>query len=177
MLHSLDVINRARADYAAGDKPVAQIAFENGMSEDRLYYWVDGGPPTGELHMPPIPRRRGGVARIGRRRRLRGDRVSVVRRLWRTAEAQVRDIENRLMQDKQPPDERERDARTMAVLVKTLRELATLDETQPDNAASTTQRTGEDDEVPRDIDEFRRALARRMQAFIERRTIAGVSGK
>ena len=95
-----------------------------------------------------------------------GDRVAIVRRLWRTAEAQVRDIEGRLRQDQQQPDERERDARMLAVLVKTLRELSALDEFQ--GATPTT--AGDDDEVPRDIDEFRRELARRIDAFVAART-------
>ena len=43
------------------------------------------------------------------------------------AEAQVRDIEERLAHHQQQPDDRERDARTLAVLVKTMRELAALD--------------------------------------------------
>ena len=57
-----------------------------------------------------------------------GDRVALVGRLWRTAEAQVRDIEERLARHQQQPDERERDARTLAVLVKTMRELSALDD-------------------------------------------------
>jgi transposase-like protein len=173
MRHSLDVIHCARQDYAEGHMPVEAICRKHGMNRHQLYYWLDGGPPGGEHHLPPIPRR-GGVAQPRRRRRLSGDRVAIVRRMWRTAEAQVRDIEDRLRQDPQPPDERERNARVLAVLVKTLRDLSTLDESQADTAA-TTNMAGNDDEVPRDIDEFRRELARRMDAFVESRTGAGVS--
>jgi transposase-like protein len=171
MRHSLDAIHRARRDYAESSMTVADICRKHGMNRQDLYYWLDGGPPGGEHHLAPIPRR-GSGARTGRRPRLRGDRVSIVRRMWRAAEAQVRDIEDRLRQDAREADERERDARMLAVLVKTLRELSALDETQsgpPDTA-------GGDDEVPRDIDEFRRELARRMDAFVESRTGARVSG-
>jgi hypothetical protein len=93
-----------------------------------------------------------------------------VARIWRTAEAQVRDIEDRLRARAQPPDEREKDARTLAVLVKTLRELTALDE------AEGRSETEDDDSGPRDIDEFRRDLARRMDAFVAERTRAGVPG-
>lgn len=176
MRHSLDQIIRARQDYAESKKTTKDICREQGMSQDTLMYWVDGGPAEGEGHLPPIPRRRGGIARTGRRRRLRGDRSTIVRRLWRTADAQVRDIEERLMQDRQQPGERESDARLMAVLVKTLRDLCALNDTETDKAA-TTDTAGNDDDIPRDMDEFRRALARRMDAFIERRTGAGLPGK
>jgi hypothetical protein len=169
MRHSQDAIHRVRHEYATTNKPVAQIARENGMSNGTMYYWLDGGPPTGPLHLEPIPRRKDGAIRSFRRRRLTGDRAAIVRRIWRTAEAQVRDIEDRLMQSGQPPDARERDARAMAVLVKTIRELSTLDDLKTGDAA-TTERARDDDEVPRDINEFRRALAERIEAFNERRT-------
>jgi len=175
MRHSLDAIHGARADYAAGTLSVDDICRKYGMNRGTFYYWLDGGPPSGELHLEPVPRRRGGVARKLGRRRPRGDRAAVVERMWRTAEAQVHDIERRLEADDLEPDEFERDARVLAVLVKTLRELCALDETKAGQAAK-TETGGDDDEVPRDIDEFQRALARRMQAFIERRTDAGVSG-
>ena len=91
-------------------------------------------PPTAICHLEPLPRRSTGKTRGNekppgtRRRRLSGDRVALVGRLWRTAEAQVRDIEERLARHQQQPDERERDARTLAVLVKTMRELSALDD-------------------------------------------------
>jgi hypothetical protein len=169
MRPSLDVIHRARQDYAGGEMPVADICRKHGMSRRDLYACLDGGGPSGEHQLPPISRR-GGGARSGRRRRLSGNRVAIVRRLWRTAEAQVRDIEDRLLQDKQEPDERERDARMLAVLVKTLRELSALNESQGEPPTT----AGDHDEVPRDIDEFRRELARRMDAFVESRTGSGI---
>jgi len=171
MRHSMDVIHAARQDYAGGQLTTAEICVKHGLSLDSLYYWIDGGPLTGDLHLEPIPRRRRGVARIGRRRRLRGDRVSLVRRMWRTAEAQVRDIEDRLMRNNQPPDERERDTRMLAVLVKTLRELSAFKETK-----AMQDKAEDDDPVPRDIDEFRRELARRIRAFVDERRAGGIPG-
>jgi hypothetical protein len=78
----------------------------------------------------------------------------------------VHDIETRIVNATQKPEERERDARALAVMVKTLRELAVLDE---ERAARRTEVSADDSE-PVDLDEFRRELARRMHAFIDQRT-------
>jgi hypothetical protein len=162
---SSETVTRARALYADPSVSVDRIKRETAMSTGTLYYFVDGA----DGRLPALPRRR---IVFGRRRRaLMGNRVSLIARLWRTAERQVRDIEDRIARHQQEPDERERDARVLAVLVKTLRELSTLDEAQGD---ATT--TGEDDDGPRDIDEFRRELARRMDAFVASRTGAGIPG-
>lgn len=101
-------------------------------------------------------------------------RDAILKRLWRTAEKQVREIERRLLVAGQEPDERERDARLMAVLVKTVAELSALDNPPPKaggkttaGAAKSTPASAEydDDDGPRDIDEFRRELARRIAAL------------
>ncbi len=68
------------------------------------------------------------VSKVAQPHRLTGSRTAVVKRLWRTAERQVRDIEARLIAAGQEPADRESDARLMAVLVKTLAELTALDE-------------------------------------------------
>lgn len=165
---SSETIARAREMYADPAVPLSRILAETGMSKSNLYYALDG---AGGL-FSALPRRFRSAG--GRRRALSGDRVSVVKRLWRTAERQVRDIEDRILRNQQEPDERERDARTMAMLVKTLRELSTLDVSKGGNA---TDKDTTDDEGPRDIDEFRRELARRMDAFVASRSGGGVSGE
>jgi hypothetical protein len=104
------------------------------------------------------------------------DRASLVKQMWRTAEAQVREIEERLRRAGQGPDERERDARVLAVLAKTLRELAALDQANT-GAAAPPADDADDDPMPRDIDEFRRELARRIHAFVDSRGGAGLPGK
>lgn len=167
---SPEQIAQARQMYLDGVK-VADIRRTTGMTDGQLYYWLDGGPPDGEQHLPPLPRRRIVPRRSPRRRKLSGDRVALVSRLWRTAEAQVRDIEERLAHHQQQPDDRERDARTLAVLVKTMRELVALDDIR-DGGASPAE-SEHDDGGPRDLDEFRRELARRMEAIIAARTEAG----
>ena len=86
----------------------------------------------------------------------------------------MRDIEERLARHQQQPDDRERDARTLAVLVKTMRELVALDDSR-DGGASPAD-SEHDDGGPRDLDEFRRELARRMDAIVAART-EGAAGE
>ena len=117
-------------------------------------------PPPGRKKAPQKPKR------------VSGKRDAIVQRLWKAAERQVRDIESRLMLTDQEPAERERDTRMMAVLVKTLGELSALDGAKPQkpgakSARSSTpsapeQNDDSSDDIPRDIEEFRRELARRI---------------
>ena len=161
-------VAHARQMYRDG-ATVAEIRTTCGLSNDRLYYWLRGGPPDGEGHLPPLPPRCPARSGKPRRRRFGGNRVALVGRLWRTAEAQVRDIEERLARHGQEPDDRARDARTLAVLVKTMRELLALDNIR-DGAAPPAGSEHDDDAGPRDLDEFRRELARRMDAIVAART-------
>ncbi len=64
-----------------------------------------------------------------------------------------------------PPREMEQVARTLGALMRTLRELNTLLRDHPAHAAN-------DDPVPKDPDEMRFELARRIRAFIENREAA-----
>ena len=72
-------------------------------------------------------------------------RAELVRRLWQAADGQVKQLERRLAATLAPA-ERERDARTMAVLVKTLRELTALDaarrQARPQDERTTSARRG-----------------------------------
>ena len=159
-----------RAAYAAGELSVDDICRQFKVNSDTLYYWVKGGPPTGARHLPPLPLRSAGVARAAPG----GKRAMLVKRMWRTAELQVRDIEQRLKHAMPEPLERERDARVLAVLAKTLRELSALDESEQDNQTIVPE---DDDPVPRDIDEFRRELARRIHALVDSRTDGRTPGE
>jgi hypothetical protein len=168
-----DTILAMRNDYATRELSVHDICVRYDVCAKTLCYWVDGGPPTGAMHFDPIPRRRDGVARRGRRRPLTGNRLAVIRRLWRTAEAQVAEIEDRLARDPGAPEERERDARTLAVVAKTLRELRALEDSKPGAARRAAQADNDDDPMPQDINEFRFELARRINKLVESRTGAG----
>lgn len=87
-------------------------------------------------------------------------RAALVARLWRTADRQVGEIETRLIEAGGDPASLERDAKTLAVLARTVRDLVALDQDmqamakarEPDDAASD----------PRDFDDFRRRIAARM---------------
>ena len=157
---SRDTILAIRDDYAAGELSTAVICARYRIGPDILCYWIDGGEPEGELHFPPLPRRRR-AARGTRQRRFSGKPEAVVRRLWRTAEAQVFEIEQRLIGDLQQPDERERDARTLGVLARTLRDLKTV-ETGSSNGSPPPN----DDEPPQDVEELRRSLAQKLEALL-----------
>ena len=169
---SIDQILGMRHDYAGG-MPVEQIVAKYETSKKTLYYWLDGGPKTGPRHLPPLPRRGSGPRRRTSAVKL-GSRRQLVQRLWRTASRQVREIEDRLRaraggEPEEDAGERERDARMLAVLVKTLRELSALDQAATAAEAPAQPQADsldDDDPVPRDIDEFRRELTRRIHAFI-----------
>jgi hypothetical protein len=69
-----------------------------------------------------------------------------------------------------PAADAERGARTLSTLTQTLHALARLRSgLLPDHGPA-------DDDLPRDIDEFRRGLARRIRLFVQSRTGGGVGG-
>jgi hypothetical protein len=162
-----ETITLARQRYVEGLE-ISKILAETGISLGTLYLWLDGGPIRSKT--PRLPRIERRNAALGKRRRaLKGDRVSLVNRLWRTAERQVRDIEERLRLNEQKQDERERDARMLAVLVKTVRELRALgdanDEAKPENDVSSES-----------LDDYRAHLARKIDAIVASRS-AGAAGE
>lgn len=86
-------------------------------------------------------------------------RHRVVSRLWQTAERQVREVESRLKKLRDDPVALERDAKTLAILARTVRELVALDEGksppgQGENAGGIQNLS---------IDEFRRELAQKLE--------------
>jgi hypothetical protein len=93
-------------------------------------------------------------------------RMALALRIQRVVEHEMDAVE-RILKNIAPSDqiEAEHGARTLASVSRTLREIAALnkpeDETPPDAA--------DDDPIPRDIDEFRRELARRINGLIEAR--------
>jgi hypothetical protein len=158
------MITLARQRYVEG-VAVSKILAECGMSLGTFYLWLDGGPDDGSVRLPPIPRRR---AVMGKRRMPpSASRVSLIQRLWRTAERQVRDIEDRVRLQLQDSGERERDARVMAIVVRTLRDLRALD-TAEEEASRENDDTG-------NLDDFRRELARKIDGIIAARN-SGAAG-
>jgi hypothetical protein len=177
MLHAPppDVVALVRRRYAEG-APVKAIVAETGIKNlTVLYRCIAGVYPDGSGVKPaPIPQRRPGV----HVRHRKGSRGALVARMWRTAELQVEEIEDRLAVAGLAVAERESNARTLAIVAKTLRELAAVDDAeQPGKEKKQApDHDIDDDPVPRDIDEFRRELARRINALIDSRTDAGSAG-
>lgn len=143
-----------RQRYVDGDL-VDHIRSETGLSRRDVYDCLDGVFPDSDGERPPkIPRRQ---VNAPRPRKAAGGRSALIASLWRTTERQVRDIDKRLRRHKQEPAERERDARMMAVVVKTVRELTAIEEK--------TQRVDDANVPPATIDAFRRELARKLAAL------------
>ena len=147
----------ARALYLDG-ATLTCIRAQTGLYSGNLYTWLDG-PAARSSGLPPVARRRAGV--VGRRRRaVASARPSVIARLWRTAERQVAEIETRLIAAGGDPALLERDAKTLSVLARTVRDLVALDAEAGRGAA--TDRQDDQSEAPPDIDAFRRDLAEKL---------------
>lgn len=94
------------------------------------------------------------------------ERAAVAARVQATVERELTAV-GRVLDVLGPSDrdEAERTARTLASLARTLREVALINRTEEAAAPDDI----DDDPVPRDIDEFRRELTRRIRNFIEAR--------
>ena len=110
----------------------------------------------------PIPQRR--KVRVRPRT---GSRAALVSRMWRTAERQVEEIEDRLRIAGLELAERESNARTLAIVAKTLRELAVFDEARkPPNKKAQDDDDDNPNSVPRNVEDLRRALAEKLERFV-----------
>ena len=67
------------------------------------------------------------------------------------------------MRSSASPVERERDVRMLGVLVRTMRDLSLFDPGAPGEATPVE----EDDSMPKDIEEFRVELARRIRGLVD----------
>lgn len=152
---------RARQLYLDGEK-VDDIQRKTGLSCSALYLWLAGGPETDGLRpLPPIPLRRVNVF-SGKHRNAR---AGLIVRMMNAAERQVRDIEARPVAAPEELDGRERNARVLGMLVKTLRELAQVDTRTPRQRKPKDE---DDDAIPRNLDELRQELTRRLEAMADR---------
>jgi hypothetical protein len=157
---------RARQMYSEG-ATTRDILAETELSHWGLYHWLAGGPKqkNGERLLPELPKRR----MVVRRKILKENRVALVNRMMKTAERQVYEIEARLAGSKQAPGERERDARTLAVLAKTLQSLTAIDALHEPKAGRRKKQDAVDDDdedyLPADIEGIYRELSRKMEAM------------
>lgn len=154
-------VMRAREMYAEGFT-VSRILAHSQMSYGTLYACLDGVPfgQDGE-RMDPVPRRRDVTGK--RRRALKADDVSLINRLTRTAERQVRDIETQLAARDIAPVERERCVRMLASLTRALRDLAALrKQGAAARGVAATNDDGDEETIPASIDALRQELSRRL---------------
>lgn len=150
---------KARQMYLDGRK-TDDITRETGLTLRMLYLWLAGGPEKdGVRPLPPIPLRRVNVF-SGKHQNAR---AALIIRMMNAAERQVQEIENRLLVTPEELDGRERNARVLAVLVKTLRELSVVDTRTP---RTRKPKADDDDAVPRNLDDLRRELSRRLDAMV-----------
>jgi hypothetical protein len=154
-----ETVALARRRYVEG-AAVDDILAEANITLHMLYRCLAGKLPDGSGITPaPIELRRRGV----RVRHRLGSRAALIARMWRTAERQVEEIEDRLKIAGLELTERESNARTLATVAKMLRELAAVDDAQ---RARKGTKDDHDDAAPRNIDELRRALAEKLEAIV-----------
>ncbi|PPD14966.1 MAG: hypothetical protein CTY25_09260 [Methylobacterium sp.] len=100
----------------------------------------------------------GAVRRPGLARRRR-----IVSRLWQTAEKQVHEVENRLAALREDPHALEREAKTLAIIARTVRDLVAIDEEAGGSRVAEKRNDAGIDPSARAIDQFRRELAERLE--------------
>jgi hypothetical protein len=101
--------------------------------------------------------------------------ADLIARLQRAVEVELATVERlraHLGTQAQAPVDAERTARTLETLARTLKEVERL---RSLNAVPADRE--DDDDLPRDLDEFRRVLARRIDAFVASRLDAGLPGQ
>ena len=151
-------------------EPVKDIRARAGVSRAVLHRCLAGDFDDGSGAKPAaIPLRRA--------RQHADARTRLVKRIWRTAQRQVEAIEDRLKAAGLAPAEHESSARMLATVARTLRELVAIDEkARPKQDEQPAANDDSDDDIPRDVDELRRALALRIAALVDSRTGAGGTG-
>jgi hypothetical protein len=156
---------RGRQMYVDGDSIVA-ILRETGLTKYALYFWIDGGTKVnGTRLLDPIPRRQKRVHKM-----TPASRRMLVGRIMQSSHQQVGEIERRFNPS---PGQLDRDARTLAVIARTLNELTAIDERNREMNRKATlkndqSRSGEQP-IPRDIEELRRSVSRKLQNIIAAR--------
>ena len=158
-----EVVALARQLYAVGE-PVDSILAQTELSAGTLYKCLAGRYDDGRGVKPqPMALRRSGI----RIRRPGGGRAALVARLWSAAEKQVQDIEQRAMAAGLELGERESNARMLAVVARTLRELVAVDRAK-EPRGKPAAKEDHDESPPRNVDDLRRELAKKIQEFAAR---------
>jgi hypothetical protein len=125
----------------------------------------------GNGRLPPLPRRRLLGHGLGRA----SAHGALIRRMMRVAQKQLREVELRMEKAGRKLAESERNTRALAILARTVRELTALDAfnraIKPPSEAKKPN-----DPLPRDVDELRDELLRKMDALIAEDEAEAVNG-
>jgi hypothetical protein len=144
------------------DTPTKDIVAATKLSTGTIYRCLDGAFDDGSGIQPaPIARRKTPSGKPAKR----GTREALVARIWRTAARQVGDIEDRLKASGLELPERESNGRMLAVIARTLRDLSAFDQANAKRNKEAAK-GDDDDAVPRNIDDLRQSLARKLQGLI-----------
>lgn len=176
-----ELVAHIRHRYENTDDTLEQIAQDTGVSERAINRMRDrekwprrsdrplkGLPPTMRL----LTKATAMTPAAG------GDAIERIQRLVEKELAAEEAVRAGLETSPRPPAEAERTARTLATLTQTLHALQRLRSGLTANIGSNDDDDVPQDSMPRDlvpedIDEFRRDLARRIDAFVASRTDAG----
>ncbi|MDQ0347208.1 hypothetical protein [Ancylobacter vacuolatus] len=156
---SPEALDEARRLYELTRVPVQQVADMLGISKSTLNTRIKLWGWTRRIGR--IPR----AADEGAAPDVPASRGELIARLVRRIEAEIAAIERRVLlaglgpaqQPEASHADGERAARTLAILVRALRELAALEKQEPD---------GSDDDASRDADTFRRELGRTLERML-----------
>lgn len=108
-------------------------------------------------------------------RRTTPHRRRIVSRLWHTAERQVEEIEQRLLAIKNDPMALEREAKTLAIIARIVRDLVAIDAETDGNAQKTRPDQTQPGNATRSIEAFRAELAQRLDALRDERAGEGAA--
>ena len=194
-----ELLGHIQYSYEETDEPVRSIADNTGVRERRIYELAAehnwrrrrARPP---LDLPPEVRLSLDVDTAVRQAEAEAEAVdagsdratvapsdspSIAERLERQLERNLTRLERmRETQWPQSAADAERTTRVLERLTQALLKVRQLRKPETDKADTpdTNMAHRDDFEIPGDIDEFRRALARRIEAFVRSRTDAGVPG-
>jgi hypothetical protein len=162
--------------YENGDEPVASIAADLGVAVGTFYTYIkkqgwrrERAAMTLPPHLAAVAKVRASLAAVESADddaplpRSRENASAIATRLERALEKELRQIEHaQAGASRRKPDatEADRTARTLATLARTLKEVRRL------RGDADPAGRNDDDDMPADIDEFRRDLARRIDAFV-----------
>jgi hypothetical protein len=104
-------------------------------------------------------------------------RRRLVKRLWRTAERQVAEIDRRLAAMRDDPQSLEREAKTLALVARTVRDLVALEQEAAPAPRSGEERDGRTDTAFIDVNAFRRELAFKLDQLRAGGAGPGIAGE